>query len=318
MKKVAVTGAGGFIGHHLVRALKKKGYWVRAIDIKKPLFSESEADEFWFADLRNKEVALKIFEDIDEVYALASDVGGVGHLSRWNYEIIKNNLEIDTNTLQGVLKSKGKKMLYTSSACVYPVYKQNSAENVLLKEEEAIPADPEGAYGWEKLVAERMLLHAAEDEGCNVRIVRFQNIYGPEEIYEGGREKSIGALCRKFAKAEKNGEVEIWGDGNQRRSFCYVEDAVQGMIEVMEGDYSNPLNISVDGDISINEIADLLNNISKKNVRLKHIEGPVGVRGRQSDNTRRKEVLKWQPTTDFKTGLEKTYKWVESQIKNDK
>jgi len=264
MVRVAVTGAGGFIGHHLVRALKNKGYWVRGIDIKKPLFSESEADEFILTDLREKVYFQKLFEDIDEIYSLASDVGGVGHLSRWNYEIIHNNLEIDLNTLRLALNSKGKKILYVSSACVYPIYKQNIQEIVLLKEEDAIPADPEGAYGWEKLVSERMFIHAAQDKGINIRIARPQNVYGPEEIFEGGREKVIGALCRKVALAEKDGEIEVWGDGKQRRSFCYVKDLVEGLIELMNSNNSEPLNISSDEDISIEELVHLLNKISEK------------------------------------------------------
>jgi len=315
MKKIAVTGAGGFIGHYLVRALKKKGYWVRAIDIKKPEFSNSEADEFWFIDLREREITKKIFEDIDEVYALASDVGGVGHLSRWNYEIIKNNLEIDSNTLQGIIGSKGKKILFVSSACVYPLYKQNINPIVALKEDDAIPAEPEGAYGWGKLITELMLLHAAQDKNIDIRIARFQNIYGPEEVFQGGREKSIGALCRKVAMAEKNGEIEIWGDGEQRRSYCYVEDCVEALIELMESNYIKPLNISTDGDISIKEVAEMINSISGKNLKFKHVSGPVGVRRRMADNTKRKEILKWQPKTDFRSGLARTYFWVESQIK---
>ncbi|MBM3230101.1 NAD-dependent epimerase/dehydratase family protein [Candidatus Pacearchaeota archaeon] len=318
MKKIAVTGAGGFIGHHLVRALKKRGMWVRGLDIKKPLFSDSEADEFWFVDLRNREVALKIFEDIDEIYALGSDVGGVGHLSRWNYEIIKNNLEIDTNTFQGALKSKGKKILYVSSACVYPLHRQDSDKIQPLKEEEAIPANPEGAYGWEKLISEQMLTHASKDAGCEVRIARFQNIYGPEEIFDGGREKVIGALCRKVAMAELNDEVEIWGDGQQRRSFCYVEDAVEGLIELMNSNYSEPLNLSDDGDISIGEVFNFLNILSGKNLKLKNIPGPTGVKGRQSDNEKRKAILKWAPKTDLKSGLAKTYFWVDATIKSKK
>lgn len=318
MKRIAVTGAGGFIGHYLVRALKKKGYWVRAIDVKKPEFSSSEADEFWFADLRDREVAKKMFEDIDEVYALASDVGGVGHLSRWNYEIIKNNLEIDSNTLQGVINSKGKKILFVSSACVYPLYKQNNNLITPLKEEDAIPAEPEGAYGWAKLITELMLIHAAQDKGMDIRIARFQNVYGPEEVFQGGREKVIGALCRKVALAEKNGEIEIWGNGEQRRSFCFAEEGVEALIQLMESNYSKPLNISGDGDVSIREVAEMLNSISGKNLRLKYIPGPIGVKARLSDNAKRKEILTWEPKVDFRSGLAKTYFWVESELRNKK
>lgn len=316
-KRIAVTGAGGFIGHHLVRELKRRGHWVRGIDIKKPEFSTSDADEFWFADLRDKDVAIKVLRDIDEVYALASDVGGVGHLSRWNYEIINNNMQIDLHTLQGVAQSKGRKILYVSSACVYPVYLQNKEDLDPLKEEQVMPADPEGAYGWEKLIAERMLLHAAEDNGLDIRIVRFQNIYGPEEIFQGGREKVIGALCRKVAMAENNSEIEIWGDGNQKRSFTYVSDAVDALIEVMNSDYKRPLNISNDENISVNEVAEHLIRISGKEIRLKHIEGPVGVRGRFADNTLRKTLLKWSPQTNFSSGLAKTYVWVDEQIRKN-
>lgn len=317
---VAVTGAGGFIGHHLVRALKKRGFFVRGIDIKKPEFSTSEADEFWFGDLRDKETARRLLEDVDQIYALAADVGGVGHLSRWNYEIIKNNLEINLNTLQAaLLEGKRRRLLLASSACVYPQYLQSSENPEPLREERvhSEAADPEGSYGWEKLIAEKMLLHAAEEKGADVRIPRFQNIYGPEETFQGGREKVIGALCRKVALADDGGEIEIWGDGEQRRSFCYVEDCAEAIIELMDSHYNSPLNISGDGNISINEIAKLLAEISGKRLTFKHVPGPQGVRGRYADNTKRKKVLQWTPKVDFKNGLARTYSWVESQILNN-
>jgi len=316
---VAVTGAGGFIGHWLVRALKQRGNYVIGIDIKKPEFSPTEADEFWFGDLRDKETAKRLLKDVDQVYALAADVGGVGHLSRWNYEILKNNLEIDSNTLQAVLEGKPKRILFTSSACVYPQYLQNKeGDHTLLKEEQTHPADPEGSYGWEKLIMEQMLMHAAEEKGADVRISRFQNVYGPEETFQGGREKVIGALCRKVVLAEDHGEIDIWGDGEQRRSFCYVEDCVNAIIELMESHYTSPLNICGDSNVSIDEVAQSLAIISKKNLFLNHIQGPQGVRGRYPDNSRRKKILKWEPKIGFEEGLARTYSWVESQIMNNK
>jgi GDP-D-mannose 3', 5'-epimerase len=313
-KRVVVTGAGGFIGHHLVRALKKKGYWVRGVDIKKPEFSQSDADEFWFADLRDREVARKVLQGVDAIYALAADVGGVGHLSRWNYEIIKNNLEINTNTLQAALESKTR-LLFTSSACVYPLYRQKADIPEPLKEEDADPADPEGAYGWEKLTTEKMLLHAATDKSADIRIARFQNVYGPEEIYEGGKEKVIGALCRKVAVAPQEGEIEVWGDGKQIRSFCYIDDCVQGLMELMESEYALPLNLSGDDYISIQDIAKHLIIISGKKLTIRNIPGPQGVRGRHADNTKRKQLLKWQPNVSFFEGLAQTYYWVTQQVR---
>ncbi|MSS74659.1 NAD-dependent epimerase/dehydratase family protein [Candidatus Pacearchaeota archaeon] len=317
-KKVAVTGAGGFIGHHLVNALKKKGHWVRGIDIKNPEFTKSEADEFWFADLRNKDMALKLLTEMDEVYALAADVGGVGHLSRWNYEIIKNNLEIDTNTIEAVLKSKGKKILYTSSACVYPLYKQKTNNPLPLKEEDAMPADPEGAYGWEKLTAEQILEHASRDHGLQIRIARFQNVYGPEETFEGGREKVVGALCRKIAIAKEGESIEVWGDGLQKRSFCYVDDCVISLIELMESSYSKPLNVSIDKTITINNLTKLIIKSSGKKLKIKNISGPEGVRGRMPDVSMRKKVLKYIPKTSIQKGLNNVYLWVESEINRGK
>lgn len=314
VKRVAVTGAGGFIGHHLVRALKKKGYWVRGIDIKKPEFSPSDADEFWFADLRDREVARKVLKDVEAIYALAADVGGVGHLSRWNYEIIKNNLEINTNTLQAALDINAR-LLFTSSACVYPLYRQKLDLPEALKEEDVDPADPEGAYGWEKLTTEKMLLHAAQDKGAQIRIARFQNVYGPEETYAGGKEKVIGALCRKVASASNEGVIEVWGDGKQIRSFCYIDDCTEGLIELMESEYALPLNVSGDESISIQEVAQHLIMLSGKKVTIKNIPGPVGVRGRQADNTKRKQILKWAPRVSLFEGLAQTYYWVAQDMR---
>ncbi len=314
MKKIVVTGAGGFIGHHLVRTLKQKGAYVVGVDVKKPEFSCSDSDEFWFGDLRNKETARHLLKEADEVYALAADVGGVGHLSRWNYEIIKNNLEINLNTMQAVMESRGRKMLLTSSACVYPQFLQNTANPAALREEQAIPADPEGSYGWEKLIAERMLLHASEDTGLEVRIARFQNVYGPEEVFQGGREKVIGALCRKVALAKSGESIEIWGDGKQSRTFCYVQDCADALIELMDSKYRSPLNISGEDTVLVDEIAYNLIKISEKELSLNYVAGAQGVRGRRPDNSRRKEVLKWTPKTDFIEGLAETYRWVESQL----
>jgi len=318
MKNIVVTGAGGFIGHHLVRFLKNKGEYVRGIDLKKPEFNESEADEFIIADLRKNE-SRKLFNDADEVYALASDVGGVGYLSQDTYDIFKNNVEINVNTLEGTLNSKGKKLLFISSACVYPTKLQENADCPPIKEDEIYPISPENPYGLEKITSEFMFLNAARDQGLDLRIVRPQNVYGHEDLFTGGKEKAIGALCYKVASAEKEGEIEIWGDGKQTRSFCFVEDMVEGFYKLMNTDYNGPLNMSVDGVVTVNHVADTLNKISGKNLTYNHnLNGAQGVRGRQSDTTKMKEVLKWQPNVSLYEGLKKAYDWVESELRKEK
>jgi GDP-D-mannose 3', 5'-epimerase len=318
MKKIAVTGAGGFIGHHLLRFLKNKGEWVRGIDIKKNDFKICDSDEFIIADLRDN-YSRKLFEDIDEVYALASDVGGVGYLSKSTYDIFKNNVDINVNTLEGTLNSEKKKLLFVSSACIYPLNLQEKEKCSPLNETNIYPINPENSYGLEKLTSEFMFLNAVRDNNLDLKIVRPQNVYGHEDLFRGGKEKAIGALCFKAASAKKSGKLEIWGDGKQTRSFCFVEDMVEGFWRLMNSDYSFPLNMSVENAVTIKDVADLLNKISGKNLKYNYnLNGAQGVRGRQSDISKMKEVLKWNPQTTLYEGLKKAYSWVEKELEKEK
>jgi len=314
--KVLVTGAGGFIGHHLVTFLKKKGYWVRGVDIKYPEFSEVDADEFEILDLRRWDNCLQATRGIDEVYGLAADMGGMGFISSHHAEILRNNSLINIHTLEAARINGVKRYFYTSSACVYPEYKQMDANVVPLKEEDAYPAQPQDAYGWEKLIMERLCTHYREDYGLETRIVRFHNIFGPEGTWEGGREKAPAALSRKIAVAKLTGnhEIEMWGDGEQTRSFCYIDDTLEGIYRLMRSDYRFPLNLGSDRMVTINELAYIIADIAGIKITIKHIEGPMGVRGRNSDNTRLREVLGWEPQISLEEGLARTYPWIEQQV----
>jgi GDP-D-mannose 3', 5'-epimerase len=320
MTKVLVTGAGGFIGHHLVSFLKRQGYWVRGVDQKTPEYSKTDADEFLLLDLRRWENCLTATRDIEEVYALAADMGGMGFISAHHAEILHNNSLINIHTLDAARENSVKRYLYSSSACVYPEYKQTNADVVPLKEEDAYPAQPQDAYGWEKLVTERLCTHYREDYGIQTRIVRFHNIFGPLGTWEGGREKAPAAMCRKvaIAKLTRNEEIEIWGDGKQTRSFCYVDDCVTGIHKLMRSDYPYPLNLGQDRMVTIDELADLVASAAGFKVRKKHIDGPQGVRGRNSDNTRLREVLHWQPEISLEEGLSRTYRWIEAQVRQSR
>jgi nucleoside-diphosphate-sugar epimerase len=315
-KRVLVTGAGGFIGHHLVSSLKNKGYWVRGVDIKYPEFSSIDADEFELLDLRRWDNCLQATRGIDEVYALAADMGGMGFISCHHSEILHNNSLINLHTLEAARINDVKRYLYTSSACIYPEYKQTDVNVTPLKEEDAYPAQPQDAYGWEKLVTEHLCTHYYEDYGLNVHIVRFHNIFGPLGTWIGGREKAPAALCRKIAVAKmiKKPTIELWGDGKQTRSFCYIDDCVNGLFKLMQTDYHEPLNLGQDRMVSINELAEIIADIAKYKIKIKHIKGPQGVRGRNSDNTRLKQILKWEPEISLETGLEKTYRWIENLV----
>src|ERR1019366_10467759 len=264
MTRVLVTGAGGFIGHHLVTFLKQQGYWVRGVDQKTPEYSKSDADEFLLLDLRRWENCLTATRGVEEVYALAADMGGMGFISAHHAEILHNNSLINLHTLDAARENGVKRYLYSSSACVYPEYKQTSADVVPLKEEDAYPAQPQDAYGWEKLITERLCTHYREDYGIETRIVRFHNIFGPYGTWEGGREKAPAALCRKVAHAKltDNHAIEIWGDGEQTRSFCYIDDCVTGICKLMRSDYHEPLNLGQDRMVTINELAEIVADIA--------------------------------------------------------
>lgn len=314
--KILVTGAGGFIGHHLVTFLKNKGYWVRGVDIKLPEFTEVDADEFLLLDLRYWENCLEATKGVDEVYALAADMGGMGFISFHHAQILFNNAMINFHTLEAARQNGVKRYFYTSSACIYPEYLQERTDVAPLKEEDAYPAAPQDAYGWEKLITERLVHHYAEDYGMETRTVRFHNIFGPDGTWEGGREKAPAALARKIATAKLTGshEIEVWGDGKQTRSFCYIDDCVEGLYRLMQSDHSEPLNLGQDRMVSIDELADMIAEAAQYPVEKKHISGPEGVRGRNSDNTRLREILGWEPTISLEDGLARTYAWIEAQV----
>ena len=315
--KVLVTGAGGFIGHHLVSYLKAKGYWVRGIDSKMPEYAPSDADEFELLDLRRWDNCLQATRGVDEVYALAADMGGMGFISQYHAQILHNNILINTHTLDAARTNGAKRYFYTSSACVYPEYKQMDANVIPLKEEDAYPAQPQDAYGWEKLLTERLCEHYREEYGLETRIARFHNIFGPLGTWDGGREKAPAAMCRKVAVAKLTGnyEIEIWGDGEQTRSFCYIDDCLEGIYRLMRSDYAEPLNLGQDRMVTINQLAELIANIAGIAIIIKHVPGPQGVRGRNSDNDRLRQVLDWEPHISLEEGLSRTYTWIETQVR---
>ncbi|HEX6130808.1 MAG TPA: NAD-dependent epimerase/dehydratase family protein [Actinomycetota bacterium] len=314
-ERVLVAGAGGFIGHHMVRFLKDRGYWVRGVDVKEPEYEASAADEFLLLDLREWDNCLKATDGIDEVYQLAADMGGIGYITAFHADIARNNALINAHMLDAAYRNGASRYFYSSSACIYPMYKQHEPDVTPLRESDAYPADPEEGYGWEKLYAEKLCQYYDEEGKLPTRVARFHNIYGPLGPYEGGREKAPAAISRKVALVEDGAEIEVWGDGQQTRSFTYVDDCVEGIFRIMRSEHAAPLNLGSDRLVSIDELVDLVAGIAGKRLEKRHdLSKPQGVRGRNSDNSLCREVLGWEPQTTLEDGLRATYAWIEGQL----
>ncbi len=318
MSKCAlVLGAGGFIGSHLVKRLKGEGYWVRGVDLKYPEFAETRADDFMIGDLRDPVTCCGVVDRrFDEVYQLAADMGGAGFVftGENDADIMHNSALINLNMLAACHGRNVKQIFYSSSACMYPEHNQMDPDNPNCAEDSAYPADPDSEYGWEKLFSERLYLAFGRNHGMEVRLARYHNIFGPEGTWQGGREKAPAALCRKIAMAEDGGEIDIWGDGGQTRSFLYVDECLEGTTRLLRSDFRGPVNIGSEEMVTINGLAELIMEISGKSVRLNHIPGPLGVRGRNSDNRLIAKELGWAPSQPLIEGIRKTYEWIEGQV----
>jgi nucleoside-diphosphate-sugar epimerase len=314
-KRVLVTGAGGFIGHHLTSRLIDDGYWVRGVDIKYPEYEPTRAQSFEILDLRRWSDCLQATREIDEVYNLAANMGGIGFIETNKAEITRDNSLINIHMLEAARVNEVSRFLFTSSACVYPGYLQDKPDVTPLAEEHAYPADAEDGYGWEKLFTERLCRHYTEDYGLETRVVRFHNIFGPLGTFDGGREKSPAAFCRKIAMAADNDTIEVWGDGKQTRSYCYIDDCVEGIYRLMRSDYGEPLNLGQDRLISVDELVDMVALAADKSIKKEYdTSKPQGVRGRNSDNNRLRSVLGWVPQTSLERGIEITYRWIREQL----
>lgn len=321
IKKALVCGAGGFIGGHLVKRLKKEGYWVRGVDIKQHEYSKSQADEFVVGDLRDQRFCEKVFNlPFDEVYQLAADMGGAGYIFTGDHDadVMHNSAQINLNALHFGKLAKIKKIFFSSSACIYPERNQMDPNNPNCAESSAYPAAPDSEYGWEKIFGERMYLAYKRNYGMEVRIARFHNIFGPEGSWNNGKEKSPAAICRKVAQAKDGGTIEMWGDGKQTRSYLYIDECLEGVRRLMKSTFTGPVNIGSEEMVSINELAEMVMDIAGKKLQIKHVKGPLGVRGRSSDNRLIKKELGWAPSTKLYDGLTKTYAWIEQQVKQNR
>ena len=316
MRRVFVCGAGGFIGGHLVKRLKQEGLWVRGVDLKEHEYARTAADEFILGDLRDPDVVRRVSESITEVYQLAADMGGAGYIFTGEHDaaIMHNSATVNMNVLEYGRLAGIRKFFYSSSACIYPEYNQLDPANPICSEDSAYPAAPDSEYGWEKLFSERLYLAYMRNYGLSVRIARFHNIFGPEGAWDGGREKAPAAICRKVAEAEDGGQIEIWGDGEQTRSFLYIEECLEGVQRLMTSDFAGPVNIGSEEMVTINELARLAISISGKRLSIRHINGPLGVRGRNSDNRLIETRLGWKPSRPLRSGLEETYRWIGRQV----
>jgi GDP-D-mannose 3',5'-epimerase len=329
-KTALVLGAGGFIGSHLVKHLKSEGFWVRGVDLKKPDFSASLADDFIVGDLRSASMVSRVMVSpyqisfasgegaFDEVYQLAADMGGAGYIFSGDNDanVMHNSALINLNVAHEASKKKVKKIFYSSSACMYPAYNQEDPLNPKCHESSAYPAEPDSEYGWEKLFSERLFLAFSRNYGLNVRVARFHNIFGPEGTWRGGKEKAPAAICRKIAEAKDGGEIEVWGDGEQTRSFLYIDECIEAVRRLMNSDFIGPVNIGSEEMVSINQLVDIVSSVAGKTIHKNHIEGPLGVRGRNSDNTLYRKMIGWEPSLPLKDGITFTYEWIKNQIDN--
>ncbi len=318
MKQALVCGAGGFIGSHMVKRLKQEGFWVRGVDLKFPEFSETTADDFVVADLRRQDSCREIVDrKFDEVHQFAADMGGAGYIFTGEHDadVMHNSATINLNIIDACHRRNVKRIFYSSSACMYPAYNQEDPDNPNCAESSAYPAAPDSEYGWEKLFSERLYIAFNRNYDMECRIARYHNIFGPEGTWCGGREKAPAAICRKVAEAADGGTIEIWGDGNQTRSFLYIDECIEGTLRVTRSSHSGPFNIGSDEMVTINQLALTVMNVAGKKLTLRHIAGPLGVRGRNSDNDLIKRTLAWAPSQPLRRGLERTYAWIEKQVR---